>query len=93
MIHRDDVVGAILAAMDCEPGVFNVADDEPVTQREFFEWLAQQLDRPMPPPGEAVSVKRAVTNKRVCNAKLKAAVWRLRFPTFREGYEEMLREG
>lgn len=92
MVHRDDVVGAILAAMEIEPGVYNVADDEPVTQRDFFEWLAQQLDRPMPPAGETVSRKRAMTNKRVRNAKLKAAGWRLRFPTFREGYEALLRE-
>ena len=93
MIHRDDVVGAILAAMEMEPGIYNVADDEPVTHRDFFEWLAQQLDRPMPPEGENISRKRAITNKRVRNAKLKAAGWRLRFPTFREGYGELIREG
>jgi nucleoside-diphosphate-sugar epimerase len=92
MVHRDDVVGAILAAMDIGPGIYNVADDEPVTQRDFFQWLARLFDRPMPPAGETVSRKRTPTNKRVRNAKLKAAGWRLRFPTFREGYEALLRE-
>ena len=46
----------------------------------------------MPPPGEAVSHKRSATNTRVRNAKLKAVGWRLRFPSFREGYEALLRE-
>ena len=93
MIHRDDVVDAILAAMKCEPNIYNVADDEPVTQRGFFEWLAQRLSKPMPPEGERVSRKRVATSKRVRNAKLKAAGWELRFPTFREGYENLIRVG
>ena len=92
MIHRDDVVSAILAAMDLKPSIYNVADDEPVTQRAFFEWLAKRLDKPMPPEGESVSRKRVATNKRVRNAKLKAAGWQLRFPTSREGYEKLIRE-
>ncbi len=92
MIHRDDVVGAILAAMNCEPSIYNVADDEPVTQHEFFEWLAQRLSKPMPPDGERVSRKRVATSKRVRNAKLKALGWRLKFATFREGYEQLIRE-
>ena len=92
MIHRDDVVSAILAAMKIEPSIYNVADDEPVTQHEFFKWLAQRLSKPMPPDGEQVSRKRVATSKRVRNAKLKAAGWLLQFPTFREGYEALLRE-
>ncbi len=92
MIHRDDVISAILAALELAPGIYNVADDEPVTQHEFFEWLAQRLNKPMPPKGEAVSRKRVATSKRVRNAKLKAAGWQLQFPTFRDGYENLIRE-
>ena len=92
MIHRDDVVGAILAAMKIEPSIYNVADDEPVTQHEFFKWLAQRLSKPMPPEGERVSRKRVATSKRVRNAKLKAVGWQLRFPDFRDGYENLIRE-
>ena len=92
MIHRDDVVGAVLAAMEITPGIYNATDDEPVTQLVFFEWLAERLGKPMPPDGESVSRKRVATSKRVRNAKLKAAGWRLRFPTFREGYEFLIRE-
>jgi hypothetical protein len=51
-----------------------------------------RLSKPMPPEGEAVSRKRVATSKRVRNAKLKETGWQLRFPTFREGYESLIRE-
>lgn len=45
MIHRDDLVQAILAALDRGvPGeVYNVVDDEPVRQRDLFAWLGYRL--------------------------------------------------
>ena len=92
MIHRDDVISAILTTMKLEPGIYNVADDEPITQRAFLEWLVNRLGKPMPPEGEKAPSKRTVTNKRVRNTKLKAVGWMLRFPTFREGYEALIRE-
>jgi nucleoside-diphosphate-sugar epimerase len=92
MIHRDDVAGCILAALEHgRPGeIYNAVDDEPVSQRDFFQWLAGQLDRPLPPsvPEDAEATrKRGVTNKRIANAKLKAELgYQFKFPTFREGY-------
>ena len=46
----------------------------------------------MPPEGERVTRKRVATSKRVRNAKLKAVGWQLRFPAFRDGYENLIRE-
>lgn len=92
MIHRDDVAGCLAAALaNGRPGeIYNAVDDEPVTQREFFTWLAAQLGRAMPPsvPEEAsASRKRGVTNKRISNGKLKRELGcAFQFPTFREGY-------
>jgi len=92
MIHRDDVVGAIQAALHRgRPGaIYNVVDDEPVSQRDFFAWVASQLGRPLPPQApEAAETdrKRGLTDKRVSNRRLKTDLrYRLRFPTFREGY-------
>ena len=53
MIHRDDVARCIIAALQRgRPGeIYNAADDEPVSQRHFFEWLARTLGQPMPPSG------------------------------------------
>jgi nucleoside-diphosphate-sugar epimerase len=92
MIHRDDLIGVISAALACgTPGeIYNAADDEPVTQRQFFEWLAAELKCPLPSKVVAdaeVWRKRGVTNKRVSNAKLRAELkYEFRFPNFRAGY-------
>ena len=92
MIHRDDLIGVIIAALrDAPPGeIFNAADHEPVTQLNFFKWLAAELNRPIPPSVPADSEawrKRGVTNKRVSNAKLRAELkYEFRHPDFRAGY-------
>jgi len=92
MIHRDDLIGIIIAALrDAKAGeVFNAADCEPVSQRNFFEWLAAELKRPMPPTVLAdaeVWRRRGLTNKRVDNAKLRADLkYEFHFPDFRAGY-------
>ncbi len=97
MIHRDDVAGAIIAALKAgQPGdVYNVVDDEPVAQLAFFQWLADTLGRELPPsvpeaPGEPR--KRGATNKRVSNRRLKLELgYPLKYPTFREGYAAEIR--
>jgi len=93
MIHRDDAVGAIIAALQGGapvPSVFNVVDNEPVMQRDFFAWLAGQLGQPMPPsvPADAeANRKRGVTNKRVSSQRLKKMLgYQFKYPTFRQGY-------
>ncbi|MSU43938.1 MAG: SDR family oxidoreductase [Pedosphaera sp.] len=95
MIHLDDVVGSIIAALERGRAgdVFNVADEEPVSQLEFFHWLAATLNKPLPPSAvEDAQRKRGVTNKRVSNARLKSALgYTLKHATFREGYAAEMR--
>jgi len=92
MIHRDDVAGCIMAALERGvPGeVYNAVDDEPLKQREFFVWLAKKLSRDLPPKAPAsaeANRKRGASDKRLSNRKLKDALgYSFRFPTFREGY-------
>ena len=92
MIHRDDVIGVIIAALERgTPGeIYNAADNEPVSQRNFFEWLAAELQKPLPPRVTAdaeAGRKRGVTNKRIGNAKLRAELkYEFKFPDFRAGY-------
>jgi nucleoside-diphosphate-sugar epimerase len=94
MIHRDDVIGAVIAALERgQPGeIYNAADNEPVTQLRFFSWLAEKLQKPLPPKmpaGENSSRKRGATNKRVSNEKLRRELeYEFRFPDFRSGYEK-----
>jgi nucleoside-diphosphate-sugar epimerase len=96
MIHRDDLVGIILTALkrDVSAEVLNAVDDEPVRQKELFEWLGKTLGRrassaasepdqtAAPPLG-----KRGATNKRISNQKLKQELgYGFLYPTFREGF-------
>jgi nucleoside-diphosphate-sugar epimerase len=88
-VHVDDVTGSIMHLLRAgAPGhTYNVVDSEPVTQTDFFQWLASILHKPMPPSAPAdPNRKRGVTNKRVSNAKLRASGYAFRYPTFREGY-------
>jgi len=92
MIHRDDVVAAIIKTLKDAPlgAVYNVVDDEPVTQRDLFAWLAAKLDQPMPPASPvnmAVNRKRGIRNKRVSNQRLKQDLgFVYKYPTFRQGF-------
>lgn len=93
MIHRDDLCGAIEAALEGgRPGeIYNVSDDEPVEEREFFQWCCRQLDLPMPrpaAPGTHRPRRRGASSKRVSNHKLRSLGWQLLYPTFREGYAD-----
>ncbi len=98
MIHRDDLIGIIIAALERgTPGeIYNAADNAPASQLEFFTWLAAELKQPLPPKVAAdaeVWRKRGVTNKCVSNAKLRAELkYEFRFPDFRAGYKPEIRQ-
>jgi nucleoside-diphosphate-sugar epimerase len=93
MIHRDDAVGALIAALEKgRPGeIYNAVDDEPVTQLGCFQWLSGAMGRALPPAGRegtGTARNRGLTNKRVLNRKLKTELgYTFKYPTFRQGYE------
>jgi nucleoside-diphosphate-sugar epimerase len=83
-IHRDDAASALaLMAERRASGVFNVGDDEPVSQRDLYAALAARFDMPLPPLGEVdANRKRGWTHKRVSNAKLRSIGWSPAYRTF-----------
>lgn len=97
MIHRDDLVGAIIAALKSgRPGeTYNAVDDEPVTQLTFFRWLSETLGKWMPPfatEAEDANRKRGLTNKKVSNRRLRMELGcPFKYPNFRQGYTEEIR--
>jgi nucleoside-diphosphate-sugar epimerase len=98
MIHRDDLIGCIIAGLKSgRPGeIYNAVDDEPVTQANFYLWLAGSLGKyppPVVPEDPAALRKRGATSKRVSNRKLKMEIgWPFLYPNFRIGYSaELLR--
>jgi nucleoside-diphosphate-sugar epimerase len=98
MIHRDDLIDCIIAALKSGRAgeIYNAVDDEPVSQMNFFQWLAGTVGK-YPPPSEpgnpAENRKRGVTNKRISNRKLKMELGhQFKYPNFRKGYSaELLR--
>jgi nucleoside-diphosphate-sugar epimerase len=92
-LHRDDAARALVLLATLPKAsrseIYNVADDRPVRQSEYYRWLAAKLDRPVPPVGVAQMIrKRGNSNKRVANGKLRNAGWNPAYPTFHEGMEE-----
>jgi nucleoside-diphosphate-sugar epimerase len=93
MIHRDDVVGSVIAALKSGRAgeIYNAVDDEPVTQLTYFQWLAGTLGKWPPPFGaeekEEPGRPRGRTNKKVSNRRLKMELgYQFRYPNFRLGY-------
>jgi nucleoside-diphosphate-sugar epimerase len=100
LIHRDDVVGSIIAVLkNGRPGeIYNAVDDEPVTQVNFLRWLSETFGKWMPPAAtpeelaELAKRKRGVTNKRVSTRRLKMELgYQPVYPTFRQGYTAEIR--
>ena len=88
--HRDDIAAALLHLVTTpnESQIVNITDDEPMTQRECYEWLAAKLDRPVPQTTSGAGErKRGASNKRVSNRKLHALGWTSEFPNFKIGME------
>lgn len=92
-IHVEDIAGALahLCARDIG-GVFNVTDDEPAPPQDVVAYAAELAGLPLPPEidfatADLTPMARSFygENKRVSNAKLKQAGYRMIFPTFREG--------
>jgi len=97
-IHVDDIAGALALLADQRlGGVFNVSDDEPAPPQEVVAHAAE-LAGVAPPPeigfdeAELSPMARSFygENKRVSNAKIKAAGYAFRYPTYREGLADLV---
>ena len=95
-IHRDDCAGALahLMKMDRPDEVYIGVDDEPADRRKVLNWLAERLGVPQPREAGAAEAPsaRAATNKRCSNARLKSTGYRFLYPSYREGYAEMIED-
>ena len=79
-ISHDDAATAVAAALTVPAGIYNVADDEPLTRREYADALAQALDVPplkLPPAwlarlggslGELLSRSLRLSNRKLRSA-------------------------
>lgn len=94
-IHEDDCVGimAHLVARHAQGEILHscylASDCEPVRQGELVAWVRSQADCAPVEPG-ATAAGRA-GSKRCDNRRVRASGYVFRYPSFREGYSEMLR--
>jgi nucleoside-diphosphate-sugar epimerase len=90
-IHRDDAAGAIvhLATMAAEPSpVYAGVDNDPADLGTVLRFLAAEMGLTEPPVGEAGAARGG--NKRCRNDLLRNTGFSLTFPSFREGYRDIL---
>jgi nucleoside-diphosphate-sugar epimerase len=94
-VHRDDIASVLLLLLNREAvtsgQIYNVTDDQPLLQSACYGWLAQRLNRTLPPIRRSDRPrKRGDTNKRVSNAKLRRLGWTLGYPTFGDAMEKSI---
>ncbi|HEU4667859.1 MAG TPA: SDR family oxidoreductase [Arthrobacter sp.] len=90
-IHRDDAAAAIvhLATMPPEPApVYVGVDNDPADLGTVLRFLAMELGLAEPPVGDAGPARGG--NKRCRNELLRSTGFEFEFPSFREGYREIL---
>ena len=92
MLHQLDAAAALrFLAETKSSGLFNAVDNEPVAELEWFRYVCERLDKPIPPYGpRELNRKRGWTSKRVSNRKLRSLGWEALCPTFREGLAAIL---
>lgn len=99
-IHRDDCAGALahLAFLPTPQPLYVGVDREPAEEGAVLRWLAARLGAPPPagagPEPEAeveAEARRGRSNKRCRSDRLVRSGYRFRHPSFREGYESVLR--
>lgn len=100
MIHLDDIVRAMLLALSGKPpsGIYNICDDEPTTKETVLQYLAEQLELPVPefdPENIPPRLKRRgghMPDRRISNRKAKAQLgWVPDYPSYKEGYASLAR--
>ncbi len=93
-IHEDDCVDSLEFLINCYQqgreldAVYLLSDDEPVGQYEVMGFICSQLGVAIPPVKlKGLSVN---CNKRCNNSRIKALGYKLKYPHYRRGYEDIL---
>jgi nucleoside-diphosphate-sugar epimerase len=96
-IYLADAASAVVAALKCPAGVYDIVDDDPVTKKQNVEAMAKAVGaKPwITGPGRlalllgdrTTSMTRSL---RISNARFRAAAgWSPQYPNVREGYRAM----
>ncbi len=94
-IHRDDCTGILHHLMSLEKlaRIYIGTDQDPVELNVVYRWLADQLSLPHPPLKPRLPfIEETLNNKRCSNARIADTGYQFRYPTFREGYGQLLKD-
>ncbi len=94
-IHRDDAAGLIshLLFHDAPESLYLGVDNESAEEAEVYRWLAKQVGAPEPADevaGEEQGRRRSAGSKRCSNRLARESGYEFYYPTFREGYGELI---
>jgi nucleoside-diphosphate-sugar epimerase len=101
-IHRDDAAGllahlihldtnALPAGQGIPPTqIYLGVDRDPAPRHEVLDWIAERLGVAHPRRVDGETGGRRGGNKRCSSDRLQASGYRFRYPSFRDGYEEMI---
>lgn len=83
-IHADDAASALVHLVTHRlSGIYNIADDQKVTQRDSYLDLCRVFGLPLPISRDPdPNRKRGWSHKHVSNAKLRATGWQPLYPTY-----------
>ena len=91
-IHRDDaagfiayLAGLVLNGQAVQP-LYIVTDSMPTAQYDVLNWLAKRLHV----PHQADAYATPIQGKRLCNQRLLASGYQLKYPNYQVGYSELV---
>lgn len=90
-IHRDDAAGAIvhlLSMPEAPSRVYVGVDNDPAELGDVLRFLAAELGLDVPPTGSLGDARGG--NKQCSNALLRGTGFSFKYPSFREGYRDIL---
>ncbi|WP_447530406.1 SDR family oxidoreductase [Vreelandella sp. TE19] len=96
-IHRDDCAGILAHLIQCQESgkplaeLYLGSDSEPATMYDVMSWLAKELK--VETTETMQSPLRRRTSKRCDNSRIRETGYAFRYPSFREGYAQILKEG
>jgi nucleoside-diphosphate-sugar epimerase len=96
-IHLADAASAVVAALECPAGTYNIVDDEPVTKKQNTQAMAEAVGTTVwaTVPGRLALLLAERTTSltrslRVSNARFRTATdWKPHYRSVREGYRSM----
>ena len=98
LVHRDDIVAALLACLvapaTVTSQVFNVADTAPAMREDVVRWLAGRLGRAVPAFDGTGGARRdgaPVPDRIISSGNIQRTLgWQPRYPEYRAGFENLL---